>query len=68
MVIPGLSGKKLVAECLAMIGTVPIYDSVIHYQRNLAELTVRDSMSFACMQRMGDFVTLHCGITRDTVR
>ena len=51
-----------------MIGTVPIYDSVIHYQRNLAELTVRDSMSFVCMQRMGDFVTLHCGITRDTVR
>lgn len=41
--------QKLVAECLAMIGTVPIYDSVIHYQRNLAELTVRDSMSFACM-------------------
>ena len=25
--------QKLVAECPAMIGTVPVYDSVIHYQR-----------------------------------
>ena len=25
--------RKLTAECPAMIGTVPVYDSVIHYQR-----------------------------------
>ena len=34
--------KKLVAECPAMIGTVPVYDSVIHYQRDLATLTAKD--------------------------
>ena len=30
--------KKLCTECPAMIGTVPVYDSVIHYQRDLATL------------------------------
>ena len=34
--------QKLTSECPAMIGTVPIYDSVIHYQRDLAELTAKD--------------------------
>ena len=29
--------QKLTSECPAMIGTVPIYDSVIHYQRDLAD-------------------------------
>ena len=28
--------RKLTSECKAMIGTVPVYDSVIHYQRDLA--------------------------------
>ena len=31
--------RKLTAECPAMIGTVPVYDSVIHYQRDLDTLT-----------------------------
>ena len=31
--------RKLTSECPAMIGTVPVYDSVIHYQRDLATLT-----------------------------
>ena len=31
--------QKLTSECPAMIGTVPVYDSVIHYQRDLATLT-----------------------------
>ena len=26
--------RKLTSECPAMIGTVPVYDSVIHYQRD----------------------------------
>ena len=34
--------RKLTAECPAMIGTVPVYDSVIHYQRDLDTLTARD--------------------------
>ena len=34
--------RKLTAECPAMIGTVPVYDSVIHYQRDLDTLTAKD--------------------------
>ena len=34
--------QKLVRECPTMIGTVPVYDSVIHYQRDLATLTAKD--------------------------
>ena len=34
--------QKLTRECPAMIGTVPIYDSVIHYQRDLATLSAQD--------------------------
>ena len=33
--------RKLTSECPAMIGTVPVYDSVIHYQRDLSTLTAR---------------------------
>ena len=38
--------RKLTAECPAMIGTVPVYDSVIHYQRDLATLTARDFIDY----------------------
>ena len=31
--------RKLTSECPAMIGTVPVYDSVIHYQRDLDTLS-----------------------------
>ncbi len=38
--------RKLTAECPVMIGTVPVYDSVIHYQR--------DSLSYTSMQIRGN--------------
>ena len=62
--------KKLVAECPAMIGTVPVYDSVIHYQRDLATLTASDFIDVVRLHAEDgvDFVTLHCGITRNTIR
>ena len=59
--------KKLTAECPAMIGTVPVYDSVIHYQRDLASLTARDFIDVVRLHAEVDFVTLHCGITRKTI-
>ena len=61
--------RKLTAECPAMIGTVPVYDSVIHYQRDLATLTARDFIDVVRLhaQEGVDFVTLHCGITRKTI-
>lgn len=61
--------RKLTSECPAMIGTVPVYDSVIHYQRDLATLTAKDFIDVIRNHAQDgvDFVTLHCGITRKTV-
>lgn len=61
--------QKLTAECPAMIGTVPVYDSVIHYQRDLNTLTAQDFLDVIELHAKDgvDFVTLHCGITRKTI-
>ena len=61
--------RKLTAECPAMIGTVPVYDSVIHYQRDLATLTAKDFIDVIRLHAEDgvDFVTVHCGITRKTI-
>lgn len=61
--------RKLTHECPAMIGTVPVYDSVIHYQRDLSELTAKDFIDVVRLHAQDgvDFVTLHCGITRKTI-
>ncbi len=61
--------QKLTAECPAMIGTVPVYDSVIHYQRDLNTLTTKDFLDVVELHAKDgvDFVTLHCGITRKTI-
>lgn len=61
--------RKLTGECKAMIGTVPVYDSVIHHKRDLAELTAQDFLDTIRLHAEDgvDFVTLHCGITRQTI-
>ncbi|MCI9306150.1 MAG: phosphomethylpyrimidine synthase ThiC [Lachnospiraceae bacterium] len=61
--------QKLIRECPVMIGTVPVYDSVIHYQRDLATLTAKDFVEVVRLHAEDgvDFVTLHCGITRKTI-
>ena len=61
--------QKLTSECPAMIGTVPVYDRVIHYQRDLGTLTAQDFIDVVELHAKDgvDFVTLHCGITRKTI-
>ena len=61
--------RKLTQECPAMIGTVPVYDSVIHYQRDLDTLSAKDFIDVIRLHAEDgvDFVTLHCGITRKTI-
>ena len=61
--------RKLTSECPAMIGTVPVYDSVIHYQRDLSTLSAKDFIDVIRLHAQDgvDFVTLHCGITRKTI-
>ena len=61
--------RKLTSECPAMIGTVPIYDSVIYHKKDLGQLTAQDFLEVirAHGEDGVDFVTLHCGLTRRTV-
>ena len=61
--------RKLTSECPVMIGTVPVYDSVIHYQRDLATLSAKDFIDVIRLHAQDgvDFVTLHCGITKKTI-
>lgn len=61
--------KNLQVNDPAMIGTVPVYDSVIHYQRDLDTLTAKDFIDVVRLHAQDgvDFVTLHCGITRKTI-
>jgi phosphomethylpyrimidine synthase len=61
--------QKLTRECPAMIGTVPVYDAVIHYQRDLSTLTAHDLIDVVRLHAQDgvDFVTVHCGITRKTI-
>ena len=61
--------KKLCSECPAMIGTVPVYDAVIHYQRDLNTLTAKDFIDVVRLHAQNgvDFITIHCGITKKTV-
>lgn len=61
--------RRLISECPAMIGTVPAYDSVIHYQRDLEALTAKDFIDVVKLHAEDgvDVVTLHCGVTRKTL-
>ena len=61
--------RKLCAECSAMVGTVPVYDSVIHHKRDLATLTADDFVDVVRIHAEDgvDFITIHSGITRKTI-
>ncbi|WP_251425391.1 phosphomethylpyrimidine synthase ThiC [Veillonella agrestimuris] len=62
--------RMLGKECTTMVGTVPIYDSVIHHQKDLAFLTHEDFLSTIRLHAEDgvDFITIHCGITRKTIQ
>lgn len=58
--------RRLVAECPAIIGTVPIYDAVVLYDKALRSITAQEWLDALEMHaRDGvDFVTLHCAMNR----
>ncbi|MDF2613271.1 MAG: hypothetical protein K0S71_1057 [Clostridia bacterium] len=62
--------KKLVKECRAMIGTVPIYDAIVHYNKDLAEITAKEWLDVVKMHAEDgvDFMTIHCGINKSTAQ
>ncbi len=59
---------RVIAECPAMIGTVPMYDAVGFYDKNIKDLSVDEF--FKVVERHAedgvDFVTIHAGLNRAT--
>lgn len=60
--------RKLIKECPAVIGTVPIYDAVVYYHKSLREITAREWIDIVKMHAEDgvDFMTIHCGINKET--
>ena len=60
--------RKLTSECTAVIGTVPIYDAVVYYNKALKDITSDEWMEVVRMHAEDgvDFMTIHCGINRET--
>lgn len=62
--------RKLTAECPAVLGTVPIYDAVVYYNKALKSITADQWIDIVRMHAKDgvDFMTIHCGINRDTAK
>lgn len=60
--------QKLTSECPAVIGTVPIYDAVVYYNKALKKITTDQWIDIVRMHAEDgvDFMTIHCGINRST--
>ena len=61
---------KLTSECSAIIGTVPIYDAVVYYNKALKSITSREWIDVVRMHAEDgvDFMTIHCGINKATAQ
>ena len=60
--------RKLAQECPAILGTVPIYDAVVYYNKALKLITSDEWIDIVRMHAEDgvDFMTIHCGINRQT--
>ena len=62
--------RKLTNECPATLGTVPIYDAIVYYNKPLKEITAKEWIDVVRMHAEDgvDFMTIHCGINRNTAK
>lgn len=60
--------RKLTAECPAILGTVPIYDAVVYYNKPLPQITADEWIDIVRMHAQDgvDFLTIHCGVNKAT--
>ncbi len=60
--------RKLTAECPAILGTVPIYDAVVYYNKPLPQITSQEWIDIVRMHAEDgvDFLTIHCGVNKAT--
>lgn len=61
--------KTIVEMSTAMLGTVPIYDALGYYDKDLKDITAEDF--FEVVEKHGrdgvDFITVHAGLNREAV-
>ncbi|WP_204487948.1 phosphomethylpyrimidine synthase ThiC [Caldicoprobacter guelmensis] len=62
--------QKLIEISPVMIGTVPIYDAVGYYDKDIGDITAQEFIDIVEMHAQDgvDFMTIHAGVNRDTVR
>lgn len=62
--------KKLVEVSPAMIGTVPIYDAVGFYDKELSDISAKEFLDVVRKHAEDgvDFMTIHAGINRETAK
>lgn len=62
--------QKLIKSCPAIIGTVPIYDAIVYYNKPLNQITSSEWLDIVKMHAEDgvDFMTIHCGINKETIQ
>ncbi|WP_058485745.1 phosphomethylpyrimidine synthase ThiC [Defluviitalea phaphyphila] len=62
--------QKLIGFSKAMIGTVPIYDAVGFYDKDLKDITAEEFFDVVEKHAMDgvDFMTIHAGINKETAK
>ncbi|MFP3154110.1 phosphomethylpyrimidine synthase ThiC [Lachnospiraceae bacterium ZAX-1] len=60
--------RKLSETCKAALGSVPIYDALVYYDKDLEKITSDEWMDVARIHAEDgmDFMTIHCGMNRAT--
>ena len=60
--------RHISSRCPAMLGTVPIYDALVYYKKELKKITAKECLDVVRLHAEDgvDFLTIHCGINRET--
>ncbi|MDR3092240.1 MAG: phosphomethylpyrimidine synthase ThiC [Clostridiales bacterium] len=60
--------RKLAETCKAALGSVPIYDALVYYDKDLEKITSDEWLNIARIHAEDgmDFMTIHCGMNRAT--
>lgn len=60
----------ITSRCPAMLGTVPIYDALVYYKKDLRKITAKEWLDVVRIHAEDgvDFLTIHCGINRETIK
>lgn len=60
--------RHISSKCPAMLGTVPIYDALVYYRKELKKITAQEWLDIVRLHAEdgADFLTIHCGINKET--